>query len=49
MTLWEFLDGVEKGEFLYHKLRLFMERREKLPQDPQLHTAAIRDNGIVNA
>jgi hypothetical protein len=48
-TLWDFLDGAQKEQYRYHRLRLFMERCNRLSKKPSLHAAAIRDNGILSA
>jgi hypothetical protein len=48
-TLWEFLDGTQKEQYRYHRLRLFMDRCNSLVKEPTLHAAAIRDNGILYA
>ncbi len=48
-TLREFLDGLQEGQWQYLKLKLFLNRTQQLPNQPQINLAAVRDNGIATA
>jgi hypothetical protein len=47
-TLWDFLDGAQERKWRYERLHLFLNRQQQLPRQPQLHAAAIRDNGLTS-
>ena len=43
----KFLDGAQLREF--RRLRRFIDRAALLPEQPRMHTAALRNNGILTA
>ncbi|MDO3378326.1 hypothetical protein [Geoalkalibacter halelectricus] len=45
--LYRFLDGAQEREFI--RMRQFLKNVSKLASQPQVHTAAVRDNGIALA
>ena len=45
--LHRFLDGAQKNQFL--RMRETLNKVSQLPHAPQVHTAAVRDNGIALA
>ncbi|MDO3378329.1 hypothetical protein [Geoalkalibacter halelectricus] len=45
--LYRFLDGAQEREFI--RMRQFLKNASNLTRQPQVHTAAVRDNGIALA
>jgi hypothetical protein len=45
-VLWDFLGLVNRMRLQYEHLKLLLQRTSHLPVQPQIHTAAVRDNGL---
>jgi hypothetical protein len=45
-VLWDFLGLANRMRLQYEQLKLLLQTTSRLPVQPQIHTAAVRDNGL---